>query len=78
MEQNICLGCRQSPAVCFAHLPNLLCGSLLAIVLAFTPVWMNLIEPAAIFITLPRGTQSEAACLPRVNGSQAQLYACGG
>lgn len=36
--ENICLGCRQSPAVCFAHLLNLLCGSLLAIVLAFIPV----------------------------------------
>lgn len=74
--ENICLGFRRLPAVCFAHLPNFLCGSLLAIVLAFTPVSINLMELEAIFITLPPGTQ--AACLPGVNGSQAQLYACRG
>lgn len=61
MEQNTCLGGKGSPAASFVSLSNLLCGSLLAIVLVFTPVivivfspvWLNLVEPAAIFIPLP-------------------------
>lgn len=53
VEHNTCLEGKQLPAVSLASLYNLFCGSLLAVVLVFTLVWLNLVEPAAIFIMLP-------------------------
>lgn len=44
---------KQSPAVSFVPLSGLLCVSSLVVVLISSRVWLDLVEPAAIFVVLP-------------------------